>query len=68
MATVTVPPSYQIVIPKEIRESGEIVPGQKTQTINHRDQIRLIPIESMENLRGFLKGINTRVERGEDRL
>ena len=68
MVTVTVSPKYQIVIPKKIRESSGIVPGQKVQMIYYRDQIQLIPIEPMENLKGFLKGIDTHVERDEDRL
>ena len=68
MTTVTVSPKYQVVIPKEIRESSGIAPGQKVQMISYRNRIQLIPIEPMENLRGFLKGIDTNVEREEDRL
>lgn len=68
MTIVTVSPKYQIVIPKKIRESSGIVSGQKVQMISYRNQIQLIPIEPMENLRGFLKGIDTHVEREEDRL
>ncbi len=68
MPTVTVSPRHQIVIPKEIRESCGMVPGQKIQMIHYRNQVRLIPIEPIENLRGFLKGIDTRIERAEDRL
>jgi len=68
MATVTVSPKYQIVIPKKIRESSGILPGQKVQMINYRNQIQLIPIEPIENLRGFLKGIDTQIKRDEDRL
>ncbi len=68
MTTVTVSPKYQIVIPKEIREESGIVSGQKIQMINYRDRIHLIPIEPMENLRGFLKGMDTTLERDEDRV
>lgn len=68
MTTVTVSPKYQIVIPKEIREANGIVSGQKIQMICHRNRIHLIPIEPMENLRGFLKGIDTTLERDQDRL
>ena len=68
MTTVTVSPKYQIVIPKEIRESNGIVSGQKVQMISYRNRIQLIPIEPMKNLRGFLKGIDTNVERDKDRL
>ncbi|MDE0155999.1 MAG: AbrB/MazE/SpoVT family DNA-binding domain-containing protein [Gammaproteobacteria bacterium] len=68
MTTVTVSPKYQVVIPKEIREASGIVSGQKVQLISYRNRIQLIPIEPMENLRGFLKGIDTNVERDKDRL
>ena len=68
MTTVTVSPKYQIVIPKEIREANGIVSGQKVQMISYRSRIQLIPIEPMENLRGFLKGIDTTLERDKDRL
>ena len=68
MTTVTVSPKYQIVIPKDIREASGIVSGQKIQMISHRNRIHLIPIEPIENLRGFLKGIDTTLERDQDRL
>lgn len=68
MAIVTVSRKYQIVIPKKIRESSGIVSGQKIQMIGYRNQIQLVPIEPMENLRGFLEGINTHVRRDEDCL
>lgn len=68
MTTVTVSPKYQVVIPKEIREESGIVPGQEIKMISYRNRIHLIPIEPMENLRGFLKGMDTTLERDEDRL
>ncbi len=68
MTTVTVSPKYQIVIPREISEANGIIPGQKVQMISYRNRIQLIPIEPMERLRGLLKGINTDVDRDEDRL
>ena len=68
MATVTVTAKYEVVIPEEIREASGIIPGQKIQMVSHRNRIQLIPIEPMENLRGFLKGIYTILERDEDRL
>ncbi len=68
MATVTVSPKYQIVIPKEIRESNGIVSGQKIQMINCCGRIQLIPIVSMRSLMGALEGIDTHVDRDADRL
>ena len=68
MTTVTVSPKYQVVIPKEIRESMGIVSGQKIQVLTYKNRIELIPIKPMKKLRGFLKGINTDVVREKDRV
>ena len=68
MATVTVSPKFQIVIPKEIRESNGIVVGQKVHMISYRDRIQLVPIVPIERLRGSLKGIDTDVQRDADRV
>ena len=68
MTTVTVSPKYQVVIPKEIRESLGIHSGQKPQVPTFQNRIELVPIKPMKELRGFLKGINTDVDRDQDRL
>ena len=68
MATVTVSPKYQIVIPKEIRESNGIVSGQKIHMISYRDRIQLVPIVPIERLQGSLQGIDTNVQRDMDRV
>jgi AbrB family looped-hinge helix DNA binding protein len=68
MTEVTVSPKYQIVIPKEIRESMGIVSGQKVQIISYQGRIEVIPLKSMKEMRGFLKGIDTSIVREEDRV
>jgi AbrB family looped-hinge helix DNA binding protein len=68
MTEFTVSPKYQIVIPKEIRESMGIVSGQKVQIISYQGRIEVIPLKSMKEMRGFLKGIDTSVVREEDRV
>lgn len=68
MTTVTVSPKYQIVIPKDVRDSMGIVAGQQVQVITYRQRIELIPLQPLSELRGFLKGIDTRVERDKDRV
>lgn len=68
MTTVTISPKYQIVIPKEIREKLKLKPGQKLQIIQVEDKIEFITIKSVKEARGFLKGIDTTVEREKDRL
>lgn len=68
MTLVTVSPKYQIVIPKEIRESMGIVSGQKVQITSYQGRIEVIPLKPMKEMRGFLKGIDTTVLREEDRV
>ncbi len=68
MTAVTVSPKFQVVIPKEIRESMGIVSGQKVQVMAYKNRIELIPLKPMKELRGRLKGIDTDVEREADRV
>lgn len=68
MQPVTVSPKYQVVIPKSVRESLHILPGQKMQVVEYDGRIELIPERDIRELRGFLKGINTEFEREEDRV
>jgi AbrB family looped-hinge helix DNA binding protein len=68
MTAVTVSPKYQVVIPKELRDAVNIVPGQKVQMIYYQGRIQLIPVMSIEEAYGFLKGIDTTVERDDDRV
>ena len=67
MKTVILFPKYQVVIPKTIREVLGLVPGQKIQAILRRGLIELIPVRPARELRGFLRGIDTHVERASDR-
>ena len=68
MQSVTVSPKYQIVIPKAMRKTLNIHPGQKMQVIEYAGRIELIPERDIKELRGFLKGINTEFNREEDRV
>ena len=68
MQTVTVSPKFQVVIPKAIRESMRLRPGQKLKVIEYEGRIELIPDRDIAELKGFLRGINTEFERDGDRL
>jgi len=68
MKTVTVSPKFQVVIPKEIRESLKLAPGQKIQALLYENRIELIPLRPIKKMRGFLKGIDTSIDRETDRL
>lgn len=67
MKSVIISPKFQIVIPREVREKLQLSPGQKIQVIVFGNRIELIPEQKIKKMRGFLKGINTRFERDEDR-
>ena len=64
--TVTVSSKYQIVIPPEIRKELNIHPGEKLQVIPYDNRIVLIPAKNIKDMRGFLKGMNTTIERDND--
>ena len=68
MPTVKVSPKYQVVIPKEVRESMGIKPGQEVHIMVYGGRIELIPLKPVEELRGMLKGIDTAIERDPDRV
>lgn len=68
MERVTVSPKYQVVIPRKVREELGIKPGQKVRVIPYEGRIELIPLVPIKKMRGYLRGINTDVEREDDRI
>jgi AbrB family looped-hinge helix DNA binding protein len=68
MKAVIISPKFQVVIPREIRERLHLVPGQKLQVVAYDNRIELIPVKDMKEMRGFLKGIDTMVEREPNRV
>ena len=67
MTRVTVSPKYQIVIPRKIRESMKIRPGQKLIVVAEERSIRLMPERSIKEIRALLRGIRGEFEREPDR-
>ena len=68
MQSVTVSPKFQVVIPKSVRDSLGLQPGQKMQVVEYEGRIEFIPERDIQELRGFVKGINTAFKRDADRL
>jgi AbrB family looped-hinge helix DNA binding protein len=66
--TVTVSPKYQIVIPSRIRQALGVEPGRKVKVILYDNRIEVIPVKPIEEARGFLKGIDTSIDREADRV
>ncbi|MHB9027770.1 MAG: AbrB/MazE/SpoVT family DNA-binding domain-containing protein [Candidatus Latescibacterota bacterium] len=68
MGRVTISPKYQIVIPQEIGQAMKLYPGQKVQVIMYGNRIELVPEKNIRDMRGFLKGVDTRLQRDGDRI
>ena len=68
MDTVTLSPKFQVVIPQAIREALALRPGEKMRVIRYGNRVEFIPVRTAKEMRGFLKGIDTNIEREGDRL
>jgi len=68
MQSVILSPKYQVVIPRLVRRTLHLRPGQKMQVVEYEGRVELIPDRDIAELRGFLKGINTEFKREEDRV
>ena len=68
MDTTTITQDYRIEIPLQLRESLGIKPGQKVQIIPYGDRIEIIPIRELHEMRGYLRGLDSSIERDPDRV
>ena len=69
MATTTISPKFQIVIPKEVREKLRLVPSQRLQVVEKGGVITLVPEVPLKSLKGVLKGMSkTELREKKDRL
>ncbi len=67
MTTVRVSPKFQVVIPRKVRESMNLKPGQEVEVLRYDNRIELVPIKPMKEMRGFLSGMDNTFERETDR-
>ncbi|HTK86480.1 MAG TPA: AbrB/MazE/SpoVT family DNA-binding domain-containing protein [Nitrospiraceae bacterium] len=58
MATTTISPKFQIVIPKEVREKLHLSPQQRLQVVEKGGVITLVPELPLKTLKGALKGMS----------
>ena len=68
MQTVKISPKYQVVIPKDVRNAMNLKPGQQIQILQYQNRIEMIPQKNISDMRGFLNGINTEINRESDRI
>lgn len=66
MATVTLSPKFQVVIPKEVRKNLNLKQGQRMSVIVKGGLVYLIPERPVETFRGFLKGMESENMREEE--
>jgi AbrB family looped-hinge helix DNA binding protein len=66
MGVVTLSSKFQVVIPRDVREKLNLMPGQKIVVIEKDGVLHLIPQKPMKEMRGFAKNINTQDLRDEE--
>ncbi len=67
MEAVKISSKFQIVIPKSVREAFGLKVGETFQVVPYGNRIELVPIKPMRKLKGFVKGMNTDLDREGDR-
>ena len=60
-------PKCQVVIPLALRRSLGLRAGAELQAILYEGRLELVPVRRLRRMRGFLRGIDTRVPRDADR-
>ena len=59
MTTATISSKFQIAVPKEARDKLHLKSGQKMAVIVKGSGLHYIPVQSADELRGFIKGMKT---------
>ena len=68
MFTVALSPKFQVVIPKDIRRTLNLVSGQRMEVKLSGDKVEFISEKTLASLRGRGPKIDTRVVRDADRV
>ncbi len=69
LATTTISPKFQIVIPKDVREKLGLFPKQRLQVVEKGGVITLVPEMPLKDLKGALKGMaKSAIREKKDRL
>jgi AbrB family looped-hinge helix DNA binding protein len=66
MAKVRLSSKFQIVIPREVREKLNLKAGEQIVMVEKAGVIHLIPQKPIKQMRGFVKGGDTRDIRDEE--
>jgi AbrB family looped-hinge helix DNA binding protein len=67
MDTVTLSSEFKVVIPKAVRKALKLTAGEKFRVLSFEDRVELIRVRPMRTMRGFLRGMDSCIEREDDR-
>ena len=59
METVKVFRKYQVVIPEKLRQEANIKPGDKMVAIAKHGILQYVPVRSLRETKGMVKGLDT---------
>ena len=59
METVKVSKKYQVVIPEKLRQEAKIRPGDMMVAIAKHGILQYVPVRSIEETKGMIKGLDT---------
>jgi AbrB family looped-hinge helix DNA binding protein len=59
MSTVTLSSKFQLSLPKALRDSMQLQPGQQFELIPLGNVIQMVPKVSIQSLRGIARGAKT---------
>lgn len=68
MSTVTLSPKFEVLIPQAIREALNLTVGEQLHVIPYAGRVEFIPVRPIQQMRGFLRGMDTTLDREDDRL
>ena len=68
MSTVTLSPNFEVLIPEDVRQALHLTPGEQLHVMPYDGRVEFIPVRSARSMRGFLQGMDTTIDRDEDRL
>ncbi|HLP27626.1 MAG: AbrB/MazE/SpoVT family DNA-binding domain-containing protein [Ignavibacteria bacterium] len=65
---LTISPKYQVVIPQEVRAQIGLVPGQRVRWLIHEGMLVLVPVLTIDEMRGYLKDHDIRLIRDKEKF
>jgi AbrB family looped-hinge helix DNA binding protein len=68
MYTVKLSRRHQVTVPQPVRDALSLEPGQDLSLFERGGRIVMVPVPSLAQARGFLRGIDTGVARVHDRV